>query len=95
MGGIIKFLLISFLILYILSKVWKYIFRGLLWLLGDQVRKQYYERMNEQMNPHSQRTYKTKKEGEVEVQFNPDKQSKKSKKDFRGGDYVDYEEVKD
>jgi hypothetical protein len=87
----LKFLIISIAVIYILSKLWKYIFRGLMWLLGEQMRKQAaYQQSHYTHNGH-----KVKKEGEIEVQYDPQKEHQKPKKDFRGGEYVDYEEVDD
>jgi fructose-specific component phosphotransferase system IIB-like protein len=77
----IKFLLIIIAFFYILSKVGGFIFRTLFGAAAQQAQQQ--------------RTH-TKKpsDGNVQIDHAP-KNEDKSSKNFKGGDYVDFEEVKD
>jgi hypothetical protein len=75
------------------------IFLGVGWLLGQLIRyflrsklAQLARRVNEAAM--EQQRAQRPKEG-VHVDFIPEKSSQKMKKDIEGGEYVDYEEVKD
>lgn len=79
------------------------IFLGVGWLLGQLIRyflrsklakfaQQVNEVQKEQMRAHQQNA--RKKEG-VNVDFIPKEHLNKRNKDIEGGEYVDYEEVKE
>lgn len=50
--------------------------------------------LSQQQRQSNQRQTKTKKEGNVNIEY-PTKDSKRNSKGFEGGEYVDYEEIKD
>ncbi len=78
----IKFLLIIIAFFYILSKVGGFIVRTLFGAAAQQAQQQ-------------QRTDTRKPtDGNVHIDYAP-KDKEKSTKDFKGGDYVDFEEVKE
>jgi len=79
----IKFLLIVFLVSYLLYKVGGFLFRMFFISLTQQ-----------QRTSANQKQTKTSRNGNVDIQFAND-QKKRSNKGFEGGEYVDYEEVKD
>lgn len=79
------------------------IFLGVGWLLGQLIRyflrtklakfaQQVNEAQKEQMRAHQQNA--RSKEG-VNVDFIPKEHQQKRNKDIEGGEYVDYEEVKE
>lgn len=81
---ILKFLLIVFAVLYLIG----FLFR---WVLGKfvrNVREGYYGSTQQSYQGNTQRV---KNEGEVSIDYKP---PKKKPKDFKGGEYVDYEELK-
>lgn len=82
----LKFLLIIFLISYLVYKVGGFLVR----MLFINATQQHYQRSNGNPNPQS----KKPRNGNVNIDFMPE-DGKKKKADFKGGDYVDYEEVKD
>lgn len=82
-----KFLIIFFLIIYILSKIGGFIVRTLFpGFNGQSQRAQAYQ--------GQQTRSKKPQDGNVNIDFNP-KQSNASAsgKDFKGGDYIKYEEL--
>ena len=84
----VKFLLISFLVCYLLYKIGGYLFKMFFWSLGNKMNNpQNFNRPN----PNNRRP----KNSNVDVEYFPGKNdSKKKSKDFKGGEYVDYEEIK-
>lgn len=90
----IKTLLIIFLCFYVFYKVSGFLFRILFNLLGNKVQ----QNINKQRQQQTSTTKKYKPaDGNVVVEFMPKEEEKKVKnngKDFDGGEYVDYEEVK-
>ena len=84
----LKFLLITFLIGWLiftlLGSVVKYVLRG-----GQPTSQQ---RGNTTQN-HQRYNGKRPSDGNVNIDYVPRK-DKRSKEDFKGGEYVDYEEVK-
>lgn len=86
----IKFLIITFLILYLIFKFGGFLLRIFFNNIGNRVHQKFAE---QGMNGT---TYtKTKPKGSnVEVEFAANQNGQKSKTEFKGGDYVDYEEVK-
>jgi len=91
MGAILKFILILFCIYFIFSRLGGYMLRGLLWFIGAQAVKKQSQYFNQ--NQQNQTNERKKSDGEINIGYIPD--NKKGKEvDFKGGDYVDYEEVK-
>jgi hypothetical protein len=86
----IKFLIITFLILYLVFKFGGFLLRIFFNTLGNRVHQKFAE---QGANGH---TYsKTKPKGSnVEVEFAANKNGQNGKPEFKGGEYVDYEEVK-
>lgn len=82
----LKFIIILALIFYVLPKLIRW---GLKGFIVTQVNKA------QQDLRHQQKAYQSsqKREGEIDVDFVPKKNEKKSE-NFGGGEYVDYEEVK-
>lgn len=79
-----KFLLLLFLIIYIVAKLGGFIMRMLFSGYSGQTRQQSYQ-SGGQRKP---------KDGNVNIDFNPnDSRRSKSSGNFKGGDYVNYEEV--
>jgi hypothetical protein len=81
-----KFIIILAVIFYILPKLIKWALKG---FIVTQVNKA------QQDMRHQQKAYQTqqKREGEIDIDYVPKKNGKKSE-NFGGGEYVDYEEVK-
>lgn len=76
-----KFLIITFAIMYFFPRVLRW---GLKMFIGSQISKAQNE-FKSQQKPKQ-------KEGEIKVDYT---QSTKKGENLRGGEYVDYEEVKD
>jgi hypothetical protein len=85
MGYILKFILIFIAISWIFSKLLQFFVKSKL--------KQFVER-SQDLQREEIRRKKQNKEGVV-VDHIPDDFQQKRAKEIRGGDYVDYEEVKD
>ncbi len=81
MGLVIKFLLIGFLVIYVGSLFVRYALRIILWLLGKKIAKEFKKQQRTRQNPQA--------EGNIHIINNENTQ----KKNFQGGDYIDYEEV--
>ena len=88
--GIIRTLLIILLVYY----GFKFLMRLLAPVLMKKAAEKVNERMNQQFGGQNQRQpqYDSRQEGEVTVQKTG---SQKSSSRSEGGDYVDFEEVKD
>lgn len=82
-----KFLLILFIVGYIFVKVGGFIFRMFLGGLGAKSSQQQYTSRNRAQQ-------KRKTADGISIEFEPEDKSKRSAKNFRGGEYVDYEEIK-
>jgi len=80
----LKFLIISVGIFYLLKLLVRAMFPFL-------VQKTYDKMQNEAQTRHNQHQSSQKRQGEVTIQNNNSKQEPTSKKDI--GEYVDYEEV--
>lgn len=81
---ILKFLLILFLIFFLLGRVGWFILKTL--VKGVPGSRSYQDRQ--------QRSYKS--QGDIQIDYIPEQEIKKRKQSKSpGGDYVDYEEVKD
>lgn len=86
---LLKFLLITFLVIFILSRFFGFIFRTMFWLLGMRAgQRQTYRQPQQQARPTQQR------EGEVTIDYVPKPETQKHKNGFNDGEYVNYEEVK-
>lgn len=81
----LKFLIIIFLVGYVFYKVGGVLFRALTGTLGggQYSRENFQGRSNQNAKP---------KGGNVNIDYVPKDQQ--NKKDFDGGEYVDYEELK-
>jgi len=77
------------LIFYFLFRVAGFFFRVLTGGLG--ARAAYQHSQNNQSNQKSRR--KTNADG-VSIEYAPENKSKRSASNFKGGEYVDYEEIK-
>ncbi len=78
-----KFLLISVITFIILFRLISFFFRI---LINTSGRYQPQDR-------HQQYQGRSAKNGDIHVDYNTDKRRKKRGSDFKGGEYVDYEEV--
>lgn len=84
-----KVLLITFLIGYIFFKVGGFLFRIFLGRLGAKAA------YNQSRQNYSQNTQQKKRTADgINIEFAPEDKNKRSAKNFRGGEYVDYEEIK-
>ena len=81
---LIKYLLIGFGIWWLIKSAFRYFFVNLI--------KQ-AQRQQEQFRQQQNSSYSRPTDGNVNVRTAPPKKSKKSSENFKGGDYVDYEEV--
>jgi hypothetical protein len=95
----IKFIIITILTIYFIRLVAPFVFR---WLLAMFVKKNlrngsfFYSNMKQQQRQyqdfHQQNSQQNNAaRGKVKIDYIPDQ---KDRKDFDGGEYVDYEEVK-
>lgn len=91
----IKFIFVTLLIFFFIRLVAPALFR---WLLGMFIRKKmrngsfFYTNMHQQQPPRQNgHTSNGKTEGKVKIDYIPEQPERKN---FDGGEYVDYEEVK-
>ncbi len=86
---ILKFFLITILVIFVLVKIGGFIFKTMFWMLGARAgnRNAPTYKQNQQ-----RQTYKAA--GDIEIEYVPGKGPKQTKSDFNGGEYVDFEEVK-
>ena len=82
----LKFIIILALIFYVLPRLIKWALKG---FIVTQVNKAQQDMRQQQKAYQTQQ----KREGQIDVDYVPKKNEKKSE-DFGGGEYVDYEEVK-
>ncbi len=82
----LKFIIITFLIIFVLSRIGGFLFRSLFWILGARV-------VEKQMR-QQQRQQPRRNEGEVNIDSNTQAANRRGKFSPRGGDYIDYEEIK-
>ncbi len=85
----LKYLIITFLIIYLLSRVGGFLFRSIFWMLGMRA-------MDKQMRNSQQQQQPRRREGDVHVDYNSYKNTNRPNSSSKGGDYIDidYEEVK-
>jgi hypothetical protein len=88
LGTVLKFILIFLGVGWLFGQLLRYFLRSKLAQLARRVNEAAMEQQRAQQQ--AQRP----KEG-VHVDFIPKKSAEKMKKDIEGGEYVDYEEVKD
>ncbi|MFC0185854.1 protein of unknown function [Pseudarcicella hirudinis] len=85
---IIKFLGIVFLVFFLFPRLIKWLVKGFVVSQMNKSQQQFYE---QQRNAQSSQ----KREGQIDVDYVPPRnKNPKSTDDFRGGEYIDYEEVK-
>ncbi len=82
----LKFIFTLFLIFFLLPPLFKWLLRLFISKQVGKAQEQFYK---QQQNPFGGN--KTRKEGEIKVEV---PQDTRKNKDFGGGEYVDYEEVK-
>jgi hypothetical protein len=85
---LIKFLVIILGVGWLLGQLIRYFLRSKLAKFAQAVNDVAREQQREQQR-------KTRPEAGVNVDFVPEELLKKKQKDIQGGEYVDYEEVKD
>lgn len=75
---------------------------GVGWLLGQLVRyflrsklAKFAQQVNEAAREQERAQKQAQSNGEIHVDYVPKKYKERSEKDIKGGEYVDYEEVKD
>ena len=100
MFALLKFLVITFLVIYILSRFAGYVFRFLFWIMGKKVQKEFkkQERKNQAKQNHYQQTgeyqdFDTMEKNDVVISI-PTKKRRRNPNAFDDEDYVDFEEVK-
>ena len=79
----LKFILISFLFMYLFFKLGGFILRILFPSLNP----------NRQKHAHTRYRKQTKHPADGNVDIQIDRNQKRKKTDFKGGDYINYEEV--
>lgn len=86
----LKFLLITFIFCYIIYKIGGYLLRFLFWSLSNRHQQGHTFKSNNKPGQNS------KKEGDINIDFIPNNGKEKvhKEKEFKGGEYVDYEELK-
>lgn len=83
MGAILKFILYFFLITWIIRNVMRFLAGGL------------FGTSQQRASQGGQQQYsQPKNDGRIHVDFAPKDTKKKNSDNFKGGEYVDYEEVK-
>jgi len=85
---LVKFLLILLGVGWLLGQLVRYFLRTKLAKFAQQVNAAAMEQQREQQR-------KSRPEASVNVDFVPREHLKKNQKDLQGGEYVDYEEVKE
>ncbi|OYX22654.1 MAG: DUF4834 domain-containing protein [Algoriphagus sp. 32-45-6] len=88
MGGLLKFVIILLGIGWLLGQLIRYFLRSKL----SQLAKQVNEAAKEQQRAQQQAS---RQKDSVVVDFIPKEELEKRKKDIEGGEYVDYEEIKE
>ena len=75
---------------------------GVGWLLGQLIRyflrsklAQFARQVNEASMEQQRAQRRAQSNGDVNVDFVPKEQEERRKKDIQGGEYIDYEEVKE
>lgn len=84
-----KFLLITFLVCYLIYKVGGYLLKFFFLSLGNKMQNSQNFNHN---RPHQEQH--RPKNGNVDIAFVPKNGKGTEEKNFKGGEYVDYEEIK-
>lgn len=79
MGLLLKFVLFGLIFYYIVKTIGGFVYR----ILGGQAR----QKQQQQAKAH-------KREGEINIEYIPNDQKGRGSTGRKGGDYIDYEEVK-
>jgi hypothetical protein len=85
----IKFLLITFLICYLIYKLGGFLLKYFFISLGNKMQ----DSQSFQQSSHSYQNRRSTN-GDVDIDYIPKNGQPKKTKDFKGGEYVDYEEIK-
>jgi len=94
---LLKFILITFLIIFVLSRISGFLFRTLFWILGKRVENKRVEkqmRAQQSYQPPHYRHNPRRSEGEIIIEPEPAKKDGPNRNTPKDGEYVDYEEVK-
>ena len=87
----LKFLIISFLVFFLIYKLLGFFFRMLIRGSASQYQQQQHQYKNSNQN-------RKPSDGNVNIDYIPEDRSKKVKSkadpNYQGGEYIDYEEVK-
>ncbi|PCJ82448.1 MAG: DUF4834 domain-containing protein [Flavobacteriales bacterium] len=86
MPNLLRTILIILLIYFVIRLFTRYVMPFLLRMFVNKAQRNFEQKMNEMHGQQEQRP-----EGEMRVDYNPNKNQKKKKDD--DGEYVDYEEV--
>lgn len=86
----LKFILISLLVIFVLSRIGGFLFRTLFWMLGMRmVEKQMRQQPSQRQQPPR------RPEGDIVIDHAAqDSNGRRSKNSPKDGDYIDYEEIK-
>ncbi len=85
----LKFIIISILVIYLIFKLVGFAFRLMFGAAYEQ-QKRTQEAQRQQYT-----TRRKAPNSNLNIDKSPEKERNKSGNDFKGGDYVDYEEIKD
>jgi hypothetical protein len=88
---VFKFIILSIIGFYILFKVVGFLFRLLISASANNLRSYQQSQQYQQQQANSSNHKKAAPNSNVNIDYIPDD---RSKTEFKGGDYVDYEEVK-
>lgn len=80
MGALLKFVLYFFVISWIIRSVMRFFMGGLFGTSQQRADHQHYA--------------PPKNDGRIKVDYTPENKKGKSSDNFKGGEYIDYEEVK-
>lgn len=67
----------------------------LLYKIGGFLFKMFFMSLSQQQRQSTHRQTRTSRDGNVNIDYTSKKSSGKDDKGFKGGEYVDYEEIKD
>lgn len=85
----IKFLLITFLVCYLIYKLGGFLLRTFFISLGNKMQESQSFQQSRSNYQHRRTT-----NGNVDIDYVPKNGNSTKGKEFKGGEYVDYEEVK-
>jgi hypothetical protein len=94
-----KFLLIFLIVIFVIYKLSGFFMRILLSSLGDSARESFGgQRPGGERNAYGRKKHQKPMDGNVNIDYVPEQKKKHTKKSapkFKGGEYVDYEEIRD